>query len=101
MNKTIILIPSYEPDNKLVNLVKEIRKKTDSLDIIIVDDGSGTKYKNIFNQCDKYAKVLSYDMNQGKGFALKYGLEYIKNNPTTNGKKTSERSVSDIVYIGY
>ena len=25
----------------------------------------------------------------------------VVNNPTTNGKRISERSVSDIVYIGY
>lgn len=76
--KKIILIPSYEPDEKLIDLVNELNKN--KLEIVVVNDGSNENYNEIFNKIDKKAKVLSYDTNRGKGFALKTGLSYIKQN---------------------
>ena len=76
--KKIILIPAYEPDNKLIELVKKLSKE--DLDIIIIDDGSGPSYQEIFNKCKNTSKVISYKTNQGKGYALKTGLKYIKEN---------------------
>lgn len=75
--KLVILIPSYEPDDKLIKLVDEINFK--KLDIVIVDDGSGIEYKNIFDSCKKKAHIISYKKNKGKGYALKTGIKYIKN----------------------
>lgn len=74
----IILIPAYEPDDHLINLVKKLSKE--NVDIVIVDDGSGMNYTQIFEKCKEYAKVISYDINEGKGYALKTGLKYIKDN---------------------
>ena len=76
--KNIILIPSYEPDDKLIKLVNKLSEQ--EVKIIIVDDGSGPNYKKIFERCKEYSKVISYKTNQGKGFALKTGLKYIKAN---------------------
>ena len=45
--KNIILIPAYEPEDKLINLVEGLSKE--KFEIVIVDDGSGPEYKNIFN----------------------------------------------------
>lgn len=42
----------------------------------------------------------AYNLDGG-GSSTMYFNGKIINNPTTNGKKTSERAVSDIVYIGY
>ncbi len=74
--KKIILIPSYEPDDKLIELVNKL--KENKLDIVVVNDGSGKEYDNIFNKIKKKSKVISYETNKGKGYALKIGLEYIK-----------------------
>lgn len=74
----IILIPAYEPDNNLVNLVKKL--SNENVDIVVVDDGSGTNYTQIFDKCKEYAKVISYGVNEGKGYALKTGFKYIKDN---------------------
>ena len=74
--KRIVLIPSYEPQISLVNLVKEV--KNFGFDVVVVDDGSGTKYANIFLALLKYAYVISYSENRGKGYALKEGFRYIQ-----------------------
>lgn len=76
--KNIVLIPSYEPDDKLIHLVEDLSKE--AVDIIIVDDGSGPNYKEIFNNCEKHSKIISYKTNEGKGHALKTGFKYIKEN---------------------
>ena len=73
--KYIILIPAYDPDDKLLELLKIINKKYDT---VVVDDGSSDK--SIFESASKYAHVISYENNMGKGYALKVGFEYIKAN---------------------
>ena len=78
----IILIPSYEPDINLVNLVKKIDLK--EYDIVIVNDGSNNNYNKYYNACIKYAKVIGYKNNKGKGYAIKTGLNYIKNKYINN-----------------
>ena len=73
--KYIILIPTYNPDERLLMILEQINKK---YDVVIVDDGS--KDKNLFKKCEDYAHVISYVENQGKGHAIKTGLKYIKEN---------------------
>ncbi len=76
--KYIALIPAYEPTNKLIEITKEL--KANNFLIIIVNDGSNDTYKDIFNKCRKYATILEYKDNHGKGYALKTGLKYIQDN---------------------
>ena len=74
--RKIALIPAYEPDEKLVKLVKEL--KNNKYTIVVVNDGSGKKYNTVFKSIEKEAKVINYEINQGKGYALKTGLKHIK-----------------------
>ncbi len=80
MRQRIILIPAYEPDQKLIELLKELREQT--VTVIVVDDGSGQAYSKIFEEASDYARVISYPENHGKGYALKTGLAAIKKNFT-------------------
>ena len=72
--KKLAIIPAYEPDKKLIELVKELNDN--NYNVVVINDGSGKKYKKIYDSLD--AKVIEYKENQGKGYALKKGLEYIK-----------------------
>lgn len=47
-----------------------------------------------------YGCIIAYNLDGG-GSSTMYFNGKVINNPTTNGKQISERSVSDIVYIGY
>ncbi len=73
--KYIILIPTYNPDTRLLSILENINKKYET---IIVDDGSIDK--SLFAKCKDYATVISYEENKGKGYAIKEGLKYIKDN---------------------
>lgn len=72
-----IVIPDYQPDNKLITLIKKIREKSD-FHILVIDDGSSAKCQNIFEQAEQYATVLRHKVNQGKGQALKTAFSYIQ-----------------------
>ena len=77
--KVVPVIPSLDPDNKLIELVNNLIK-SEYNKIIIVDDG--TKDKTIFNKLKEYKEciILTHDVNKGKGEALKTALKYYKDN---------------------
>ena len=75
-NKCVVLIPAFEPRGYLIDLVQKI-SDTD-WDTVIVNDGSEREYDDVFKECEKYAHVISYNENKGKGYALKTGLKYIQ-----------------------
>lgn len=76
--KQVALIPAYKPDSALINIVNELTES--NYKVVVVDDGSGIEYKSIFDELINKATVISYGDNRGKGYALKTGLTYIKNN---------------------
>lgn len=78
MTKDIpVLIPSYNPDNRLLELVDALIKKNIK-HIIVVNDGSFTSCDSIFKKLEsiKTCTVLRHAVNCGKGRALKTGLNY-------------------------
>lgn len=74
-NRYIALIPAYEPERKLIGLAADLKDK--GFDIVVVDDGSGPEYRDIFGELEMQATVLTHPQNRGKGAALKTGLRYI------------------------
>lgn len=80
-----VLIPAYEPDVRLIKLIEELNKIT-VYDIVVVDDGSGPQFSELFQNIRvRGYTVLEHEHNCGKGCALKTGFTYILN-------KTSEAS---------
>ncbi|MDY2699707.1 MAG: bifunctional glycosyltransferase family 2/GtrA family protein [Lachnospiraceae bacterium] len=72
-----IIIPSYEPDDKLLGLLKKL-KETGFKNIVVVDDGSGEKFTHFFREAEETygCRVLHHAVNQGKGRALKTAFNY-------------------------
>lgn len=77
----IIMIPSLNPDEKLVNYVNALSQEK-FRQIIVINDGSSAEYDHIFDKISKYKKctVLRHKVNKGKGRALKTGMEYVLKN---------------------
>lgn len=74
MSNAIILIPAYEPNEKLLNLIIELQEK-EFYQIIVVDDGSDLAYEPIFNQVKELGcNLIQHKKNLGKGAALKTGI---------------------------
>ena len=71
-----IIIPAYNPDDHLINLLKDIKKELNN-EILIVNDGSKKECNEIFDEANKYAKILIHEVNKGKGAAMKTAMKYI------------------------
>lgn len=73
--------------------------------IIVVSDGrtSESKGLSLYQMAEvmkSYGVKTAYNLDGG-GSSTLYFNDQVINKPTTGGNKISERSVSDIVYIGY
>ncbi len=79
-----IIIPAYEPDENLVELLKNINNSGLG-PVILVDDGSGPEYAGIFDTARELilpsgGVLLVQDVNRGKGCALKRAFAYVHEN---------------------
>lgn len=79
--RAVILIPSLEPDDRLIAYADRLMEGG-FRHIVIVDDGSSEKYQPIFSAIDakEGCTVLHHGVNRGKGCALKTGYAFIKEN---------------------
>ena len=67
----IVIVPTYNNCGTIADVISGL--KLYSSDIMIVNDGSTDNTLEILNDIEGI-QVQSYEMNQGKGYALKYGL---------------------------
>lgn len=103
---SFLLIPIYEPTAKTIAFFHSLTRHV-TTPIIIVNDGSNPQYDDTFQtikQMSPAIHYLSYPTNQGKGYALRYGMRYIqKQFLVTSGVVTADgdgqHSVPDIVKL--
>ncbi|WP_045742922.1 glycosyltransferase [Actinoplanes rectilineatus] len=70
----IVLIPAYQPDHRLVDLVRQLARR-----VVVVDDGSGPAYTRVFDEARAAgAEIVTLKRNRGKGAALKIGFGHIE-----------------------
>ena len=72
-----VIIPAYEPDDKLIKLLDELRAEGVE-PVIVVNDGSDESvYGHLYKAArERGAIVLSHAVNMGKGRALKTAFNY-------------------------
>ena len=77
-NRLAILIPTFNPNQKIIDLIMEL-SNFNWYQIIVVNDGSSNDSKKIFEHLSKIRSVhiLFHSSNQGKGAALKTGIHYL------------------------
>lgn len=88
----VVLIPSLNPDDTLIELVDKLRE-LGLKKIIIVNDGSDNIHAKIFEKITAAhsAVIISHDKNRGKGAALKTGFGFIeKSYPSETGVVTAD-----------
>jgi len=73
-----VLIPSLNPDDKLVRVVEGLLA-AGMEDILLVDDGSDECHQSPFTRLSGLPQVtlLRHEVNRGKGRALKTGFAYV------------------------
>ena len=74
----MIVIPAYQPDEKLAGVVDALIQKT-VFPIVIVDDGSREDCQPLFAALAEKDRVtvLHHEVNRGKGAAMKTAFQYV------------------------
>ena len=75
-SKMVILIPVYNPRERIINYVKKLKEK--NYDVIVINDGSDENYHAVFERMVYDCKIINYPHFKGKGYALKKGYQYVK-----------------------
>ena len=77
VRETPVIIPAYEPDERMLALLDSLEKENFHR-IVLVDDGSGGAYRQLFDKAQKEypVVVLRHSINMGKGRALKTAFDY-------------------------
>jgi len=86
----IVVIPAYEPDEKLLGVLKEFTEQA-AFPIVVVNDGSSEACRPVFDAVKAFPRVtlLEHEKNRGKGAAMKTAFAYIKDNfPAEEGVLT-------------
>jgi len=97
-----VLIPAFQPDNKLVELVDNLCML--NIDVMVIDDGSGPDYADIFGKVSAYGvPVLHHAENKGKGAAIKTGIIALMKKDNIYGIVTADadgqHTINDIYHI--
>lgn len=102
-----VLIPAYQPDARLPRLILELHRAAPATKIVVVDDGSGQKFSDIFEAAATAgAHVISYENNRGKGYALREGFTWIldsASNPqecVVTADADGQHTLTDIFRVG-
>ncbi len=74
--KTGILVPAYNEEKTIRNVIELCKKYSPRSIILVVDDGSNDKTAEIAKNMK--VKVISHKKNKGKGEALKTGFRFFK-----------------------
>lgn len=76
--KFTVLIPVFNEGGTIKKVILEILSKYPEIDLIVINDGSFDETeREIHSIINNNFKILSYSENQGKGYALKYGLKNV------------------------
>ena len=74
--KTALIIPAYKPGKEMLELLEQFRSD-ESFQPVVVDDGSGAEFSEIFDSVPDFVVLLRHEVNRGKGAALKTAIGYI------------------------
>ncbi|MEJ1155196.1 bifunctional glycosyltransferase family 2/GtrA family protein [Microbacterium marmarense] len=100
----IVLIPAFEPGAHLAPLTRRLRESDVTLDVLVVDDGSGAAFAAVFDEVRRAgAHVVQYSHNRGKGAAMKTGirdvLEQWPGHDVITADADGQHTVADILRV--
>lgn len=78
LKEVSIIVPAYNEEHRIkpfLNNLSSFSKNLRNYEILLVNDGSTDNTLNIFKQFkDNNIKIISYQKNKGKAFAVKKGI---------------------------
>lgn len=74
--KVALIVPAYKPTSDMIPMLEKFSRETDYVPVV-VDDGSGAKFLDIFAKVPEGTTLLRHEVNKGKGAALKTAMRHI------------------------
>ena len=74
--KTALIVPAYHPTRDMIPMLERFVRLEDYVPVV-VNDGSGAEYDQVFAQVPEGCVLLNHEVNRGKGAALKTAIEYV------------------------
>lgn len=75
--KVVIIIPAYNEEASIGNVIQAIRTKAPEVDIVVINDGSKDKTAEVA-KATRLAHVITLPLNVGIGGAMQTGYMYAK-----------------------
>jgi glycosyltransferase involved in cell wall biosynthesis len=105
VEQIVVCIPAFNPTRSLILLLEQLTEYPFRR-IIIINDGSDIKSKEVFKKAATFenVEILHLKRNSGKGKAVKTALQYIiKNIPSIQGVLTcgadGQHHIEDIIKV--
>lgn len=73
-NQTCVVMPTYNNERTLERVVTGVLERIGDACMIVINDGSTDSTREILRKFEDRITLISYDENQGKGWALRKGL---------------------------
>ena len=103
MDNITAIIPAYNPDRKFHTVIEGL-VQAGFRHIIVINDGTDSKFLNLFDKVkkNKNCVLITHEENLGKGRALKTGFKYfLKHFPNDLGAVTldadNQHKVKDVI----
>ena len=107
MKPSVLVIPAYNPDERLIDLLTTFKSRCPQHECIVINDGSKSACASIFKTIEAQGiTVLHHAENYGKGEALKTGMRYFlhhyvkENIGIVTADADGQHTVSDIINLG-
>ncbi|MCJ7646126.1 glycosyltransferase family 2 protein, partial [bacterium] len=81
--KLSVIIPVFNEESTIEKIIQKVKKVNIDKQIIIVDDGSTDRTREILEKWkDEDIKVIYHKRNQGKGSAIRTAIPYVEGEVT-------------------
>lgn len=79
LNKLAIIVPVYNEEIIVGTVIEKLLQEAETIhaDIFVVNDGSTDKTLRILKSYQNKINLISYQKNQGKGYALRMGTDKV------------------------
>lgn len=72
--KVMVMVPAFSEEKNIRQVIKEVRTKAPGMDIVIIDDGSKDRTRELC--LNSGVKVLKHPFNMGYGVTIQTGYKY-------------------------
>ena len=75
-----VIIPAYNEENTIRQVLETVQSLPLEIQIIVVNDGSTDNTFHILEELKEDSKltIVQNEVNRGKGFAIRCGIQYVK-----------------------